>query len=758
MFSCTKCGLSLHIEHATIQDKILTLNVRCLNGHKGVRRIAEHQANEIAGDVFSRMLTCLECGRDMSQLGTDIHEGIAESIFLCPVHGPQVREFPSQYLGPITIAASDVDPTQAILDSFHCPECGQLSAISEIESRNGMLVMELRCANGHKSKRYIPSQLDESIMKKLLQRLVNCDKCGLPGHIADSEDRRKATRLHVVCPTHGITKKDIPSDFEEQVKEAVSEIPDDAVVRAMLTTTNCRLPLAIISIEDHKMGYKFKTECPGGGSVPDMIVQMKWNEPTNRLITKSLLTCGECGLLTHILDVRKRRKATEFRIVCPIHGVMKRDVSRDIFDIIREEEPKLDRIPSIIRSMNCTKCNSTLYLRDVEEKRGLIEFELDDKNGHRTKRFFVPKLPKETLVDVYKNMFQCPECHNPLDLVYTTPGSRESRVVLLCSLHGKYVLDVPHDHAEAYKLAYDEILQDRAKPPEEAIEEEPKMELEPEVKSIDTLRPGIHVFRGCEIIGGKFDYKVKIQNDTEYVITNVTVSIVAYPMDCMDLGGESVKTISRIEVGGFRSPQFTFYPTKDCVQGKVVATVSYIDFKDQLHTLQVEPYIIRSVCDLLQPSEKSTKEFDMILGSLTETHQEQTLDWNPQVLFTKAEKLLPAKNFHIVDKEEKIAGGQFIGTLRGFAEGKYTQKKVAVVFLITGPEHGRHASLKVEALGEDIAMLPTTIDELADTMDSWICLRCGAPLLPEQIEELGKRTPIRCVYCSHTLTIALYLK
>ena len=79
------------------------------------------------------------------------------------------------------------------------------------------------------------------------------------------------------------------------------------------------------------------------------------------------------------------------------------------------------------------------------------------------------------------------------------------------------------------------------------------------------------------------------------------------------------------------------------------------------------------------------------------------------------------------------------------------------MFLISGPENGRHSSVKVEALSEDIAMLPTTIDELAETMDSWICLRCGAPLDSEEVLELGKRQPIRCRYCSHTLTMGLYL-
>jgi DNA-directed RNA polymerase subunit RPC12/RpoP len=319
------------------------------------------------------------------------------------------------------------------------------------------------------------------------------------------------------------------------------------------------------------------------------------------------------------------------------------------------------------------------------------------------------------------------------------------------------VLDVPHDHAEAIQAAYEELKADRIKPKVEVVQEEPVEEYTPISEPVATPTQDVKVGRGCEIIGGKFDFKVKVSNPTDFVITNVTVSLVAYPQDCIELGGESIKTISRIEVGGFRSPTFTLYPTKDCVQGKIVATVSYIDFRDQLHTMQVEPYLIRSVCDLLQPTKATAKEFDLLLGDLTKTDQEQSLDWNAKVLFTKAEKLLPVKNFHIIDTDEKIIGNQFIGTIRGYAVGKFTKKKVAVIFLITGAENGRHSSVKVDALGDDIAMLPTTIDELAETMDSWICLRCGAPLDTEQVETLGKRTPIRCKYCSHTLTLGLYL-
>jgi DNA-directed RNA polymerase subunit RPC12/RpoP/transcription elongation factor Elf1 len=744
--------------NAEMQDHILTLETRCLNGHKGARRLAEHQIHEVGSEIFKKMFICTDCGLSMTLIETLVQGSKTEGIFLCPRHGVQKREFPREYLSTIELVAADVDSPRSIIDSFRCSQCGLFFAISEMEERRGIIEIDARCANGHKTERYLPSSLDSSLLKRILQRVIHCDRCGLPGHIAEVEERGSSARIYSACPVHGVTKKDIPSQYLSLLQQAVAEIPEDAVLRATLTAHECSHPLVIRSIDEDKSGYRLKCICPGMKHTMERVLPLTWNESVIDRITTAMLACDECGHLTYILGKRKSSKKVTFQIVCPIHGVMHREATPSVFDIISKHEPSVDRLPSIVRSLSCEKCSMPLTLKDVEERRGLVEFDVECRNGHRTKRLFKPGLEMDTMVDLYKRFYQCPECYEPLELVYVEPGGREDRVVQLCSVHGKYVLDIPPDHAKAMQKAYEELQADKTKPPIEVSEAQPLETLDAEVESIESLEAGVKVMRGCEIVGGKFDYKVKVQNNSGYVITNVTVSIVAFPVDCMELAGESVKTISRIEVGGFRSPQFTLYPTKDCVQGKIVATVSYIDFLDQLHTMSVEPYLIRSVCDLLTPSKKTSAEFDLLLSGLEKTQQEQTLDWNAKVLFTKAEKILPTKNFHIVDVDEHVIAGEFIGTIRGYAEGKYTKRKIAVVIMMSGPENGRHAVVKVEALGEDVSMLPTTIDELADTMDSWVCLRCGAALEPEQVDELGKRLPIRCKYCTHTLTIALYLQ
>ncbi len=742
-----------------MREKILTMEAQCIQGHTSVRRIAESQIQSMVPEIIPRLFVCTECGSFMTLLRTEAVGNRRYCVLLCPRHGVQKRTCPSELIPFVNEAAADTTRAdRSIIESFICPQCSQTYAITDLQNRGDFYQMTVKCARGHRENHYIPASLDEPIMKKVLQRVVYCDRCLLPGQIIDVENRGRDVRVQTTCPVHGVAKKDIAVELLELLKEASSEITEDTIVRAALASRECGRTLAVTHIETDGTGYRFQCICPGTNISLTRTLSFQWTDTIKQIITHSILTCEYCGLLTNILDSKKRKTITEFRSVCPVHGVLNRAVNSEVFEYISATEGTIDRVPSMIRSFTCQRCRVPLALRDIEDRRGLIELAMECQNGHKEKRFFTPSVPREAMVELYKTLYTCQQCGGPLDFVYSQQEGRESLVVLLCPIDGKYVYNVPHGEAAAIEAAYKKIQEERARPPVEVQPQETPMEIDASPDEDAAPESDVKVFRGGEIVGGKFDFKVKVKNDTPYVITNVTVSIVAYPQDCMELAGETVKTISRIEVGGFRSPQFTLYPTKDCVQGKIVATVSYIDFRDQLHTLQVEPYLIRSVCDLLKPLSASSKEFDEILVSLEKTNQEQTLDWNARVLFTKAEMILPAKNFHIVDTEEHTVGGNFIGTIRGYAQGKYTNKRVAVVLVITGPIEGRHSLLKVEVLGEDAAMLPTTVDELAEGLSSWICLRCGGPLDPEQVEELEQRRPVKCKYCSHALTIGLYLQ
>jgi len=400
VFSCKKCNEPLFIQNAEMIDRILTLETQCLNGHKSARRVSDHYLQEMGSEIFKKMFICLDCGSNMSLIETRVQGSKVEGLLLCPRHGVQKREFPQSFLPTIELTASEIDSPRSIIDSFRCPQCGLIYAVHGMENRGGLIELDTRCANGHRAQRFLPENIDPILLKKILQRIVHCDKCGLPGHIADVEGRGNTTRVHASCPVHGITKKDIPNALLDSLREAVLEIPEDAVLQATLTFRECHQPLAVRSIEESKSGYRLKCICPGKKDVTERILPLTWNDPVAVRITRAMLTCDECGHLTYILNKRKSSKKVNFQIVCPIHGVMQREAPPSIYDIIADFEEKIDRFPSIVRSLSCDKCKLPLALRDVEEKRDLIEFDVDCQNGHRSKRLFKPGLDTETLVDL----------------------------------------------------------------------------------------------------------------------------------------------------------------------------------------------------------------------------------------------------------------------------------------------------------------------------------------------------------------------
>ncbi|MHA1636900.1 MAG: hypothetical protein ACTSUB_02690, partial [Candidatus Thorarchaeota archaeon] len=266
----------------------------------------------------------------------------------------------------------------------------------------------------------------------------------------------------------------------------------------------------------------------------------------------------------------------------------------------------------------------------------------------------------------------------------------------------------------------------------------------------------VEALRGCEIVGGQFHYKVKVKNDTEYVITNVTVNLLGYPSDSMILEGPQMKNITRIEPNAFRSPNFILSPTKDCVEGQIIAVVSFLDHQNKAHTIEVEPYTIRSVCDLLKPLESTVEQFDKVLAEMDCTSERFESDQNPRYLFTKTQVLLPEKNFSIIEASAKTIGGEFTGTIRGFAEGKYTGQKVAVQILISGIADGNESAIVIEGLGEDLAMIPTALHEISQHINSWTCVNCGGILEIDQVANIRRNIPVICQYCKHTLTMELY--
>ena len=259
----------------------------------------------------------------------------------------------------------------------------------------------------------------------------------------------------------------------------------------------------------------------------------------------------------------------------------------------------------------------------------------------------------------------------------------------------------------------------------------------------------VKALRGGEFVGNRMRFKVKVINETPYIITDVTVYLLTYPKDALRLGGDDHDCyFSKIEPGGFRSPTFDFLPTQDCVRGDVVAGVSYIDMRGKAHTLSTEPFVIRAVCDLLIPDQVTPEDFALKLKS--HEHGELVIkvdEWTPEEMFEKALRIIDESNFFEVNSDLNIKDEVAFGEITGLAKGKYTGKSVGVQISITGPSEKKGASCTIRVSGEDQAMILPAIDDLKERLSAWLCPLCSSRLTLKNVAALRDGKVVECPFC-----------
>jgi hypothetical protein len=263
----------------------------------------------------------------------------------------------------------------------------------------------------------------------------------------------------------------------------------------------------------------------------------------------------------------------------------------------------------------------------------------------------------------------------------------------------------------------------------------------------------VKALRGGEFVGNRMRFKVKVVNETPYIITDVTVYLLSFPRESLRLAGKQDDyKFSKIEPGGFRSPTFDFLPTQDCVRGDIVAGVSYVDMTGRAHTLSTEPFVIRSVCDLLIPDQVSPEDFEIKLKS--QEHGEIVIkvnEWTPEEMFEKALRITDESNFYEVSSKLEEKEGVAFGRIVGLAKGKYTGKSVAVQLSVTGPSGQKGASCTIRVSGEDQAMILPAIDDLKERLSAWLCPMCGSPLTLENVADLRDGKVVECPFCCVTI-------
>jgi len=206
----------------------------------------------------------------------------------------------------------------------------------------------------------------------------------------------------------------------------------------------------------------------------------------------------------------------------------------------------------------------------------------------------------------------------------------------------------------------------------------------------------IHVMRGGDwkIEGNQsvFNYKVKIKNLSQYIISDVQVIFGDIPP------GLKLKTDKLIEFSKLRpnsevAPTYKLYATDNCVGSEVKGIVHYSDHFGRIHTTQIEAFEICYVCNLLVPKSVSREEFDKRIQHMQGKTMHINSSLSPYEIERIVKKNMEECNFALL-QEIKEAQDQGFRRIEGLAQGLYDKQDVAISIAMRQLDEGSDIEIK----------------------------------------------------------------
>ncbi|MFX0072708.1 MAG: hypothetical protein ACFFAO_16615, partial [Candidatus Hermodarchaeota archaeon] len=252
------------------------------------------------------------------------------------------------------------------------------------------------------------------------------------------------------------------------------------------------------------------------------------------------------------------------------------------------------------------------------------------------------------------------------------------------------------------------------------------MKFEP--KELSVLRGGDWKVEGNQSI---FYYKVKVKNDSPLVVTNIQILLTSIPRG-LEAQSQMYK-IESLKPGSFESPTFKFFAKESCVGDIVEGLVSFTDPIGSQQTVQIQPFEICYVCNLLTPKQITREEFEEKVDFMEEKRLIIDSDMDVSALESKITQIVKNCNFALL-QEMQDSQSETLKKLDAFAQGLYDKQDVALSVTVKKMEEG--SKLVVKAMSDRAEKVTDLLRDFSGKLDD---IKSDTELIKEytsQIEDL----------------------
>lgn len=273
----------------------------------------------------------------------------------------------------------------------------------------------------------------------------------------------------------------------------------------------------------------------------------------------------------------------------------------------------------------------------------------------------------------------------------------------------------------------------------------------------------IKVTSGYDIAGEKLKLAVKVNNESDLAILNVTVNLDTPDGFEYTSGTLPSQKIGNISGGSFQSAIFWLKPQR-CVDDEYGGSVVFRDPQNKSHTLLIPRKRIINVCPMLEATPDVDGVFKKLkFGSLARNCASFKFTGGAKTVYELAKSRL--RGLDPVDRSEQtLEDGNFLGYACYVGQTKFGDQHFAAEIQTTGTDASGVLTLSVYSDDERI-LSGYMVDVMQDVREHVeileeqacplaTCPKCGADIDPSKIDD--KRVYI-CSYCGGASKAAPWL-
>jgi len=212
------------------------------------------------------------------------------------------------------------------------------------------------------------------------------------------------------------------------------------------------------------------------------------------------------------------------------------------------------------------------------------------------------------------------------------------------------------------------------------------------------------------------EYGITIKNEGDAPIHEVSVSILAYPHECLKPMDELTQLIEAIEPDDSGSLIFGFKIQGECIEGEIITSVRLVDDKGEDLAAKAGNVFIRSIFNQFTPYKLGADEFIHMKSDMTQWNREHTVAAEASEVYKSVHDILEKKNLHIFQNEEMKRENAFMGVIGGIARSAFTENILAVTLTVVGTIGDHICKARIDVFSNNNEILHSAASDLYEAI------------------------------------------